>query len=123
MGVQDYERFLPGDEVPLRLEIQHPRMRLDEVGVTLAHEERPEIELLVGGQTEPAGNSRVAKLTLLVPAGAMPGLYRVNRMWVTTYGGRVFNYEGEEVAEFASNFAFEVLDEPDEKPELRLSYR
>jgi hypothetical protein len=54
----------------------------------------------------------------------MPGLYRANRLWVETYGKRTYDYdEGEEVAPVANKFALEVLEEPDEKPELRLSSR
>jgi hypothetical protein len=33
------------------------------------------------------------------------------------------HYEGEEIAEIASRFAFEVLEEPDEKPELDIRFR
>src|SRR3712207_8818884 len=56
-------------------------------------------------------------LTLPIPAVATPGLYRVNRMWVETYGGRRYDYEREEVPEHASTLAFEVDEEPDRSEE------
>jgi hypothetical protein len=43
-------------------------------------------------------------------------------MWVETYGGRRYDYEGEEVPEHARALAFEVDEEPDAKPQLSLSY-
>ena len=52
----------------------------------------------------------------------MPGVYRANQLWVETYE-RVYRYEEEEVAAIANRIAFEVLDEPDEKPDITLSYR
>lgn len=123
MSERGYRRYLPGDEIPLKLEIQHPRMHLGEAGVAFHHEEHPETELSASGPTEVAGNSRVVNLRLSVPPGAAPGLYRANRLWVETYGGRVYDYEGDEVAVVGDRIAFEVLDEPDQKPILRLSYR
>jgi hypothetical protein len=57
------------------------------------------------------GQSNVARLTLPIPAEATPGPYRVNRMWVETYGGRRYDYEGEEVPEHASTLVFELARE------------
>lgn len=123
MSERGYRRYLPGDEIRLKLEIQHPLMHLGEAGVAFRHEEYPQIELDARGPTEVAGNSRVVNLMLSVPPGATPGLYRAHRLWVETYAGRVYDYEGDEVAGVADRIAFEVLEEPDAKPTLTLSYR
>lgn len=123
MSERAYRRYLPGDEISLKLEIQHPRMHLGEAGVAFRHEEHPENELSASGPTEVAGNSRVVNLMLSVPPGTTPGLYRARRLWVETYGGRVYDYEGDEVEGAADRIAFEVLAEPDEKPTLMLTYR
>ena len=124
MNEGGYRQFLPGDEIKLKLEIRYARMHLHEVGVVFRHEEDEEQhQLAAGGPPEASGTTNVAELTLLVPAGAVPGIYRVRQLWLETYGGRVYRYQGEEVAEIASRFALEVIAEPDEKPELGLSYR
>ena len=119
-----YLRFLPGDQVRLNLEIiKFARMHVREAGVVFRHVEHDQSELTASGPPETiGGQSNVARLTLPIPAVATPGLYRVNRMWVETYGGRRYDYEGEEVPEHASTLAFEVDEEPDAKPQLSLSY-
>jgi hypothetical protein len=120
-----YRRFLPGEEVRLNLEIiKFARMHVREAGVVFRHVEHDKrSELTASGTPEHIeGQSNLVRLTLPIPAGAPPGLYRVNRMWVETYGGRRYDYEGEEVPEHASTLAFEVDEEPDAKPQLSLSY-
>ena len=122
MSEHNYRKFLPGDEVKLKIEIRYPRMNLRAAGVVFRHEERDKSELSASGPTEGEGDSRVAELTLEVPPGAVTGVYRANPLWVETYE-RVYRYEEEEVAAIANRIAFEVLDEPDEKPDITLSYR
>jgi hypothetical protein len=122
MSEHFYRKFMPGDEVKLKIEIRYPRMNLRAAGVVFRHEERDKSELSASGPTEGEGNSKVAELTLEVPPGAVPGVYRANQLWVETYE-RVYRYEEEEVAAIANRIAFEVLDEPDEKPDITLSYR
>jgi len=125
MSEHDYRKFLPGDEVKLKIEIRYPRMHVREAGVVFRHdrhEERDKSALSTRGPTKGEGNSKVAELTLEVPPGAVPGVYRANELWVETYE-RVYHYEGEEIAAIAARFAFEVLAEPDEKPDISLSYR
>jgi hypothetical protein len=94
-----YLRYLPGDQVRLNLEIiKFTRMHVREAGVVFRHVEHEQSELTASGPPETiGGQSNVARLTLSIPALATPGLYRVNRMWVETYGGRRYDYEGEEV--------------------------
>jgi hypothetical protein len=130
MSEHGYSGFLPGDIVRLELVIQDPRMHLSEAGVVFRHEERDQSELSASGPVEDLEPRRrtspphkVATLAFPVPGEAEPGLYRVNRLWVETYGGRVYHYEGAEVAQIASRIAFEVLEEPDEKPGLSLGFR
>jgi hypothetical protein len=98
-------------------------MHVRQAGVVFRHVEHEKSELTASGPPEHIeGQSNLVRLTLPIPAGATPGLYRVNRMWVETYGGRRYDYEGEEVPEHASTLAFEVDEEPDAKPQLSLSY-
>jgi hypothetical protein len=124
MSEHYHYQYLPGDEIKLNLEIRSPRMYLREAGVVFRHEERDKSELSASGLTNrDEGRTWVAELTLEVPPGAVPGLYRAHRLWVKTYGERLYDYEGDEVADIANRFAFEVLDEPDEKPHLSLRYR
>jgi hypothetical protein len=121
-----YRQYLPGDEIKLKLVIRYPRMYLREAGVVFRHEEGlGKSELSARDQTnlDDEGRTWVAKLTLEVPPGAVPGLYRAHRLWVKTYGERLYEYEGDEVADLANRFAFVVLDEPDEKPHISLDYR
>jgi len=119
-----YRRLLPGEELRLNLEIiKFARMHVRQAGVVFRHVEHEKSELTASGPPEHIeGQSNLVRLTLPIPAGATPGLYRVNRMWVETYGERRYDYEGEEVAEQASTLAFEVDEEPDAKPQLSLSY-
>jgi hypothetical protein len=124
MSEHGYRQFLPGDEIELKLTIKYPRMHLREVGVVFRHEERgAAAELLASSTPEAEREHSVAQLTVPVPDMAVPGIYRVHRLWVETYGGRIYRYEGEEVAEITSRFAVEVIPEPDEKPELELRPR
>ena len=119
-----YLRLLPGDQLRLNLEIiKSARMHVREAGVVFRHVEHLQSELSASGPPETiGGQSNLARLTLPIPAEATPGLYRVNRMWVETYGGRRYDYEGEEVPEHARTLAFEVEEELEAKPQLSLSY-
>src|SRR5215204_1388233 len=94
-----YLRYLPGDQVRLNLEIiKFARMHVREAGVVFRHVEHEQSELTASGPPETiGGQSNLARLTLPIPAVATPGLYRVNRMWVETYGERRYDYVGEEV--------------------------
>ena len=129
MSEHDHPQYLPGDKVSLELEIRYPRMHLRNAGVVFQHEELDRSQLSASGPVEDPDsrrglpNSKVVSFSFSVPGGAVPGLYRANQLWVETYGGRVYRYEGEEVANIASRIAFEVLEEPDEKPELTLEFR
>jgi hypothetical protein len=70
-------------------------MHVREAGVVFRHVEHDQSELTASGPPETiGGQTNVVRLTLPIPAVATPGLYRVNRMWVETYGGRRYDYEG-----------------------------
>jgi hypothetical protein len=45
-----------------------------------------------------------------------PGVYRLNRVTVETYGGREHHYSAEELEEMG----FEIVEEPDNRPVLHL---
>ena len=124
MSEHYHYQYLPGDEIKLNLEFRSPRMYLREAGVVFRNEQHDKSELSASSLTKrDEVRTWVAELTLEVPPGAVPGLYKAHRLWVETYGGRLYDYEGDEVADIANRFAFEVLDEPDEKPHLSLRYR
>jgi hypothetical protein len=91
-----YRRLLPGEELRLNLEIiKFARMHVRQAGVVFRHVEHEKSELTASGPPEHIeGQSNLVRLTLPIPAVATPGLYRVNRMWVETYGGAATTTRG-----------------------------
>jgi hypothetical protein len=122
-----YRQFMPGDEFTVRLDLQRVRAHLRAAGVVFRHEGRRDSLAAEGTPVDPPdhGGGRTAfkraVLQVSVEGGATPGIYRVDRAWVETISGRTYEYEGETL-EGLREFAFEVLEEPDERPELGLSY-
>jgi hypothetical protein len=55
--------------------------------------------------------SEVRLSAKVAPDGA-PGLYRLNRVTVKTYGGREHHYSAQELGEIG----FEIVEEPDNRP-------
>jgi hypothetical protein len=128
---QDSPTYLPGDMIRMRVEIRHIPIRLHKAGVVFRHEEETEgSELYAVGVPGASGNRAahaptavggpsVAELTLEVPRRAAPGVYKVDRMWVETFGGRVYRYQRDELG---GDFGFEIAEEPGEKPDLKISF-
>jgi hypothetical protein len=134
MSERRYVKFLPGSVIQIVLEIRYTPVRLHNAGVVFGHVEQPGLELHAAGEPDPTGNQAdlsprsgdvggpsVAEMELEIPREAAPGIYKVKRAWAETYGGRVYRYEGEELGTMAER-GFEVVEEPDVKPELSISF-
>ena len=123
---QRLQKHRPGDEIDMVVHIEHAPMRLREVsarffskgqeeGGIISHmdlsgtpsisEDQPSQQLQAALQSEVRLSGKVA------PDGA-PGIYRLNRVTVKTYGGREHHYSAEELEEMG----FEIVEEPDSRP-------
>jgi hypothetical protein len=122
---QRLRQYRPGDEIDMVVHIEHAPMRLREVsarffsqgqeGGIISHmdlsgtpsmsEDQPSTQLQAALQSEVRLSAKVA------PDGA-PGVYRLNRLTVKTYGGREHHYSAEELDEMG----FEIVEEPDNRP-------
>jgi hypothetical protein len=120
------QKYRPGDEIDMVVHIEHAPMRLREVsarffsqgqeeggiishmdlsGTPSMNEDQPSPQLEASLQSEVRLSAKVA------PDGA-PGVYRLNRLTVKTYGGREHQYSAEELGEMG----FEIVEEPDNRP-------
>jgi hypothetical protein len=132
MSERRYEKFRPGSVIQMVLEIRHTPMHLHNAGVVFHHEEQPEFELYAAGEPDPTGSQvalsprsvgqpSVTEMELEIPEEAVPGIYKVNPAWAETHGGHAYRYEGEELGTMAE-IGFEVVEEPDAKPDLRINF-
>jgi len=123
---QRLQKYRPGDEVEMMLHIQHAPMHLREVtarffsqgqqeGGIISHMDlsgTPSINEVQPSQLQaPLQRSEVRLLAKVAPDGA-PGVYRLNRVTVKTYGGREHHYAADELDEMG----FEIVEEPDNRP-------
>ena len=120
------QKYRPGDEIDMVVHIEHAPMRLREVsarffsqgqdeggiishmdlsGTPSKNEDQPSQQVQATLQSEVRLSARVA------PDGA-PGVYRLNRLTVKTYGGREHHYSAEELDEMG----FEIVEEPNNRP-------
>jgi len=119
------QKYRPGDEIDMVVHIEHAPMHLREVsarffsreqesgiishidlsGTPSISEDQPSQQLQAALQSEVWLSAKVA------PDGA-PGVYRLNRVTVKTYGGREHHYLAEELEEMG----FEIVEEPDNRP-------
>jgi hypothetical protein len=123
---QRLQKYRPGDEIDMVVHIEHAPMHLREVsarffskgqkedgiishmdlsGTPSRNEDQPSQQLQGALQSEVRLSAKVA------PDGA-PGVYRLNRVTVKTYGGREHHYSAEELDEMG----FEIVEEPDNRP-------
>jgi hypothetical protein len=122
---QRLQKYRPGDEIDMVVYIEHAPMRLREVsarffsqgpeggiishidlsGTPSINEDQPSPQLQGALQSEVRLSGKVA------PDGA-PGVYRLNRLTVKTYGGREHHYSAQELDEMG----FEIVEEPDNRP-------
>jgi hypothetical protein len=80
-------------------------LHMDLSGTPSISEDQPSQQLQAALQSEVRLSGKVA------PDGA-PGVYRLNRVTVKTYGGREHHYSAEELDEMG----FEIVEEPDNRP-------
>ena len=120
------QKYRPGDEIDMVVHIEHAPMRLREVsarffsqgqdeggiishmdlsGTPSINEDQPSQQVQATLQSEVRLSARVA------PDGD-PGVYRLNRLMVKTYGGREHHYSAEELDEMG----FEIVEEPNNRP-------
>ena len=120
------QKYRPGDEIDMVVHIEHAPMRLREVsarffsqgqdeggiishmdlsGTPSINENQPSQQVQATLQSEVRLSAKVA------PDGA-PGVYRLNRLTVKTYGGREHHYSAEELDEMG----FEIVEEPNNRP-------
>jgi hypothetical protein len=118
-------KYRPGDEIDVVLHIQHAPMHLREVTARLFSKGQEEGEIIshmdLSGtpsisedqpsQLQAPLQSEVRLSAKVAPDGA-PGVYRLNRVTVKTYGGREHHYSAEELDEMG----FEIVEEPDNRP-------
>jgi hypothetical protein len=132
MSEHEYRQFLPGSLIRMRMEIRHEGARLAKAGVVFCHVEDPTFELhsygtptatgypavLSGGER---GEVSVTEFYLEVPGRYPSGVYRANRLYVLTFGGRMHRYQGEDLGAIAQ-YAFEVIEESGTRPDLTLDF-
>ena len=108
MSEQRLWQYRPGDEIDMVVHIKHAPMRLREVsarffsqgqeGGIISHMDlsgTPSInEAQPSPQLEASLQSEVRLSAKVAPDGA-PGVYRLNRLTVKTYGGREHQYSAE----------------------------
>jgi hypothetical protein len=121
-------KYRPGDEIDVVLHIQHAPMHLREVtarffskgqeGGIISHMDlsgTPSISEDQPSQLQPPLQSEV-RLSAKVAPDEVPGVYRLDRVTVKTYGGREHHYSAEEFDEMG----FEIVEEPDNRPILQI---
>jgi hypothetical protein len=125
---QRLPKYRPGDEVDMMVHIQHAPMHLKEVtarffsmgqeGGIISHIDlsgTPSISEDQPSQLHASLQSEV-RLSAKVAPDDTPGVYRLNRVTVETYGGREHHYSADELGEMG----FEIDEEPDNRPFVRL---
>ena len=129
MSEQRLPKYRPGDEIEMVAHIQHAPMNLREVtarffskgqeGGIISHIDlsgTPSISEDQPSQPQaPLQRSEVRLSSKVAPDDA-PGVYRLNRVTVKTYGGPEHHYSAEELEEMG----FEIVEEPDNRPVLHL---
>jgi hypothetical protein len=121
-------KYRPGDEIDVVLHIQHAPMHLGEVtarffskgqeGGIISHIDlsgTPSISEDQPSQLQPPLQSEV-RLSAKVAPDEVPGVYRLDRVTVKTYGGREHHYSADELDEMG----FEIVEEPDNRPILQI---
>jgi hypothetical protein len=109
--------------------IQHAPMHLREVsarffskgqeGGIISHMDlsgTPSIGEDQPSQLQAAALQSEVRLSAKVAPDGDPGVYRLNRVTVKTYGGREHHYSAEELDELG----FEIVEEPDNRPVVQI---
>ena len=120
------QKYRPGDEIDMVVYIEHAPMRLREVsarffsqgqdeGGIISHMDlsgTPSINKDQPSQQVQATLQSEVRLSARVDPDGAPGVYRLNRLTVKTYGGREHHYSAEELDEMG----FEIVEEPNNRP-------
>jgi hypothetical protein len=125
---QRLPKYRPGDEIDMVVHIQHAPLRLREVSARflskgqesgiISHMDlsgTPSISEDQPSQLQAPLQSEVRLSAKVAPDDA-PGVYRLNRLTVKTYGGREHHYSAEELDEMG----FEIVEEPDNRPIVQI---
>ena len=126
---QRLQKYRPGDEIDVVVHIQHAPMHLREVtarffskgqeGGIISHIDlsgTPSISEEKPSQLQAPLQRSEVRLSAKVAPDDAPGVYRLKRVTVETYGGREHHYSAEELDEMG----FEIVEEPDNRPLLHL---
>ena len=129
MSEQRLQKYRPGDEIEMVLHIQHAPMHLREVTARLFSEGQeggiishidlsgtPGISEDQPSQLQAPLQRSEVRLSAKVAPDVVPGVYRLNRVTVKTYGGREHHYGADELGEMG----FEIVEEPDNRPILQI---
>jgi hypothetical protein len=121
---QRLQKYRPGDQIDMVVHIEHAPMHLREVsarffsqgpeGGIISHMDlsgTPSTNEDQPSQLQAALQSEV-QLSAKVAPDYAPGVYRLNRVTVKTYGGREHHYSAEELDEMG----FEIVEEPNNRP-------
>ena len=119
------QKHRPGDEIDMVVHIQHAPMRLREVSARFFSHGQEDSGIISHmdlngtpstGEDQPsqlqASLQSEVRLSGKVAPDGTPGVYRLNRLTVKTYGGREHHYSAEELDEMG----FEIVEEPDNRP-------
>lgn len=130
MGEARHLKRRHGSKIGVRLQLRHAQEALVDAGAMFVNESRPEGRLEGSGSVRPLdkhvtlstgglGWASVADVTVEIPPRTAPGVYALEQAWVETVGGRSYTYCPDELTSVPR---FEVIDEPDEKPDVSISF-
>ena len=135
MSEQGFRKYGPGDEIVVLVKIQHVPQYLTEVSARFVPEGQSfEDARYVVGMTGlpqaseadrpwgmlPGEKLSEVRMSATVEPGHPPGVYRLNGVTVTTYGGKEHRYSADDL-QGAEVPGFEIVEEPDDKPVIGLS--
>jgi hypothetical protein len=120
------QKYRAGDEIDMVVHIEHAPMHLREVSARFFSKGQEEGAIIshmdLSGTPSPRSEDQPfqlkgvlhseVRLSARVAPDGTPGLYRLNRVTVKTYGGREHHYSAEELGEMG----FEIVEEPDNRP-------
>lgn len=125
------EKYKPGDVINVVLHIQHAPIYLKGATALFLPEGRDRGGMLMRGEPSRSADQpnlqsdghvlSEARMSAVVTPDFEPGIYRLNRVTVTTYGGLKHGYEEEELGDMAT-LGFEIVEEPDVRPAVRMRF-
>ncbi len=123
MDKPNVERFGPGDVVRITVDFQH-KMRIKEAYAVFVHEEDVSLRFDMYAKPhlfEDQQNAAIlqawrshADFVAEIPGETSPGVYSLQYLELTTYGGKTYSYEGEKLGDQIA--AFRVVPESEDPP-------